>query len=375
MQPFKLFKQLITRKKPTRLRIPYDPAYKSVLEVLTPEGIQFFLPELYANLDHHFAPRFAEQELRSQIKGRAGQLVDKLVLVRLATGEMRLVLLHIEFESHPRNVPKRMFDYYCLLRDLDLAALFPDLFPTSAAKRVSRRRNPTPTFDITSLVIYVGNYVPKVYDHYAVSAFGTSNIFRFNTYIVRDMSEEALKANPNPFSIVILATKYVNQTFHDDEKRLTHKEKVYQLAAERGLERQKADAVLAFIDELLRLPLALEMQFGKSSYTLKPTSTGMYLTENSLIFANTVFREHYGYTPAELEARHSEEMAQTEFRISEKDSVISAKDSVISEKDAVIILSIVRLHTKRQMPVEEIADLMGVTPAFVTSVLVEKQAL
>ena len=383
MLRFKVYCGAYLRKKPFRLRIPYDATWKGITEALIHEFFEMFLPDLFAELDFDFIPRFVEQEVRARIKGRKLQFVDKLVLVRLRSGEMRLVLVHIEFESHPRNIPKRMFDYYCLIKDLDGATLFPDLVPATTTKSENRSRKTSTDFDITSLVVYVGNHVPKDHDRYEVNAFGTSNVFRFNTYIVRDQNEEALKANPNPFAIVVLATKYVNETRNDPRKRLSLKEKVYQLAAERGLTRKQADALLMFIDEILCLPIHLERKFNQSISTLPPNPNAMYITERSLLLADAITKANFGYSYTEREAvinqtlaqkdsalaQKDSALAQKEAALAQKDSVLAQKDSALAQKDSVITKSIVRLYTERRMSIADIAALMDITPEFVAETI------
>ena len=394
-------KWLLFRKKPTRLRIPYDPAWKDVTEVFLLEFLKMFFPDLYEQLDLDFTPRFVEKEVRSQIKGRAAQFVDKLILVRLVGGEMRLVLVHIEFESHPRNVPKRMFDYYCLLKDLEIATLFPDLVPAPikggrkhAATPERRSRKKLSDLAITSLVVYVGNNVPKIPDRYEVNDFGTSVVFRFNSYIVRDQNEADLEANPNPLALVILATKYVNQTFDDDTQRLTLKEKAYQLATQRGLHQNQADALLLFIDEMMRLSPPLHRQFNIDISNPSFHTPMRYASQVSLDLADAITKVNYGYTYAELEMMLKQTVSEQESVITEKEtlltekdslltekeslltekeSLLTEKDSLLTEKDSVIMKGIVRLHSERQMSVEEIADLLGLPAAFVTDTLAKNK--
>ena len=320
-----------------------------------------FLPELNERLDPTFAPRFVEQEVRAQLKGKAQKFVDKLVLVRLRDGDFRLVVVHLEFESRPRGIARRMFDYYCLIKDIDPAKLFPDLFPLSAneltTEPITARRKKVP-FDITALVVYVGNEVPKVYDRYEVDAFGTSHRYVFNTYIVRDQNEADLKANPNPFAIVVLATKYVNATTADSAARLSLKEQIYKFAIEigieRGMERKKIDSLLVFIDELLHLPPDLDKVFNTSIAKFQPATTSMYVTKVSFGLAEAILKEQIGFTSAELQAQLAEQKT--------------------AQREAVA-KNVVRLYTQKQMPVNEIADLLELTPQYVRAVLRKANAL
>ena len=311
------------------MTIPYDESWKAVVEALVYPFIAHFFPDIFIQLDPTFTPRFVEQEMRARIKGKAHKIVDKLLLVRLLDGEFRLVLIHIEFESHPSDIAKRMFDYYCLIKDVDVAKLFPDLVSKSSDLKKQQKM----PFAVTSLVVYVGNNVPAIPDRYEVEAFGTSVVFRFNTYSVRDQSEEALHANSNPFAVVTLANKYVNETIGDDEKRLTLKEMIFKLANERGYDEATITALLFFNDGLMCLPPNLEKQYLTYINDPQIIAAMPYIAQSSINFAEAVAKNHFGRTYSEL----------TES-LSAKDSTIAAKDSAIAAKNAATIKTILRLY-------------------------------
>ena len=329
------------------LRIPYDETWKAITEILILHFLAMFLPELYAQLDLSFTPRFIEQEVRARMKGKAQQFVDKLVLVCLQNGETQLVVVHIEFESHPEGIAKRMFDYYCLIKDINPAKLFPDLLTLTSPSDGQKIKQPKTTkipFDITSLVVYVGNSVPKIHDRYETERFGTKLAYVFNTYIVRDQDEASLKANPNPFSIVILATQYVNKTIGDHETRLSLKEKVYELACERGLNPVIADALLLFIDEILLLPTDLERQFNTHISKIQTNDSMYYITERSLALFDALAKERFGFTLGEAQA------------------AIAAKDSALTK-------SIVNLYLQKRFTTTEIAEITSLSTDFIVETL------
>ena len=145
-----------------------------------------------------------------------------MVQVTLKSGDKKLVFAHIEFESHPTtSVGERKFRHYGRIYD-------------SFGE------------DITAIVIYTGWDFPKVFDRYEKIIFGTRLTYSFNTYKIEEQTEEDLIQNPNPFAIVILANLYVLQSKNDDTKRLTFKEKVYELAKKRNYSKEKTTKLLIF---------------------------------------------------------------------------------------------------------------------------------
>ena len=66
-------------------------------------------------------------------------------------------------------------------------------------------------------------------------------------------------------------------------------------------------------------------------------------------------------------------ITEKESLLTEKESLLTEKDSLLTEKDSVIMKGIVRLHSERQMSVEEIADLLGLPAAFVTDTLAKNK--
>ena len=71
-------------------------------------------------------------------------------------------------------------------------------------------------------------------NRFEYTAYGTKLTYEFNTFVVRDLSEKALLANPNLYTVVFIANLYVLQTLDGTEdaylRRLELKKKPYQIA-------------------------------------------------------------------------------------------------------------------------------------------------
>jgi hypothetical protein len=108
-KPKKSAKEL---KEPTEIVIDFDSNWKFLIIKYFYQFIDFFLPDLYADLDTSRPPVFLDNELqtiwRSMKTGM--KMTDKLVRVWLKNGEERLVLVHIEIQARFETLfSKRMF--------------------------------------------------------------------------------------------------------------------------------------------------------------------------------------------------------------------------------------------------------------------------
>jgi hypothetical protein len=139
-----------------------------LIQAFTEEFIAFFLPTLYPLVDFSKPPEFLEQELAKLAADteRSGKkITDKLIKLYLKNGEEQFVLVHIEVEGDaPSAYSKEIFKYY--YRALDQHEV-----------------------DIATIVVYVGDKVPKRHNVYTRHFHGTELTFKFNSYLVKQQNE------------------------------------------------------------------------------------------------------------------------------------------------------------------------------------------
>ena len=178
--------------------IDYDVRWKEIITDLFEDFVAFFMPEAYEIIDFSQEVVFLEQELLKLFpdKERKGKVVnDKLVKVRLKSGEEKWILIHIEVQSsYETDFTERMFTYFYRIWD-------------------KYRQK------VTAIAIYTGDNVPKSNDNYAYEFLGTKLSYQFNVYKVMDAPEETLLASENPFALAILASKYLQKSKKDYDKR------------------------------------------------------------------------------------------------------------------------------------------------------------
>ena len=307
----------------TKLRIQYDRNWKQVVTELIDPFIAFFLPDLYAEIDWGFPPEFLEKELyKTQILKKNKRELDKLVKVKLKSGEEKWIFIHIEFQTNgAANIGMRMYEYYELIRE-----------------RYGK--------EIVALVVYTGDRIPKNPNSYTVEYFGTSITYCFNFYAVCEQTEAELLNNPNPFALIVLANWYVLQSKNDDEKRYSFKAKVYELAKNRGYSFEYSINLLMFVVYLMRLPQDLEQKFEKeiiSPNYYKEKKMRKY-SQSSYSIVNNAVRDLYGATVEELKA---EAAAKAEAAV---------KAEAAAKAEAALLKSIILLHDKIGLSMEEIAE-------------------
>jgi Putative transposase, YhgA-like len=271
-------KQIKISKQPPKPKIPFDKLWKSMVTDHFEDFLEMFMPELHQEVDYSVPFLFLEQELKAALIDKNLKQVDKLVGVQLKSGKQEWVYVHVEFEnSHSPNIKERMYDYNARIKE--------------KYKK-----------DITALVIYTGRNAPANPNCYTKTVFGTSIVFTFNAYAIVEQNEAALKANPNPFAIIVLANLYVANTYEDYAERLRLKEEIYVLARQRKYPDEKTNRLILFLTELMKLPSQLETQFNE--YISKPQkSTDMiYTTQTSRNMVDALAKEAFGQSVTEMDA-------------------------------------------------------------------------
>ncbi|MBE8719734.1 RpnC/YadD family protein [Sphingobacterium pedocola] len=162
-----------------------DPLWKSIIEQTFVHFLSFFFPDADDIFDLNRECEYLDKEFESlfppEPNNKGVRYVDKLVKAYLHDGSEQFVLCHIEVQSSKGtgDLAQRMFEYFYKISD--------------------KYKVP-----VTALAILAdGNksYRPAIY----VQEFmGTSLSYRFNSYKILDQDETVLRADSNPFAVVVL---------------------------------------------------------------------------------------------------------------------------------------------------------------------------
>lgn len=209
-----------------------DQIWKRVIGKFFSKFTEFFLPELYKDIDFYYKPKFLDNQLLKivQKSGSKNRISDKLVEVKLKDGTERFILIHVEVQdSRKIDFALRMYQYQY---------------------RIFDKFNK----EITALAIYTDDNIKFKPNTYAKELYGTEINYKFNTYKVLEQKDnkELLKNIDNPFAIVILSTLYYLETKKSDEKRYNFKLEVSKLLLKKGYKRKDVYELLEFIGILLK---------------------------------------------------------------------------------------------------------------------------
>ena len=129
-----------------------------------------FLPEIYEQVNYNILPAFLEQELQTIIPEPDSnhRVSDKLVKLKLETGEEKWIFVHIEVQGDVKvDFPKRMFQYFYRIFD--------------------KYDQP-----IYAIAIFTSKSPSKEFDSYLYNFYGTKLIYTYNTYWIASQSESEL---------------------------------------------------------------------------------------------------------------------------------------------------------------------------------------
>ncbi|MEY4903582.1 MAG: hypothetical protein RLZZ292_1397 [Bacteroidota bacterium] len=318
------------------LRIDYDGNWKIITTELIEDWVAFFMPELNEDIDFSIAPEFKEQEFFEFVEEeQTKNVADKLVKFRLKNGEDAWIFIHIEFQTEG-DISERMFTYYRRILD-----------------KFGK--------EITAIVIYTGRYAPKSQNKYEVIRYGTEVRYLFNSYVVAKQKESELLANNNPFAIVVLANLYVAKTHNNLRKRLTFKEKLYELAFSRGYSIEKITKLFIFVSELMLLSSELEKEYDayvQTQQKIKKEENMRVLRQSTLNIINNLTKNAYGQSVDEM--------------VQANQTIVQANQSIIQDKDAIIIRSIFNLKDSMNLTAAQIASILGVEIGYVEAILEKK---
>ncbi len=341
------------------LTIDFDTRWKELIYAFVEEFIQYFLPDLYQDVDFAVEPQFLEQELHKLFadEERKGKKIsDKLIKVRLKNGEDNFILVHVEIEGDaPSHYPREVFKYYYRIYDRYEA-------------------------DINTLVIYVGDQVPLSHNVYNRNTYGTKLSFEFHSYVVKNQTEADLLASPNICALAVLANLYVLQSKNDYAKRFGFKRQLLNLLLERKHSRRSIVDIFGFIRLLMLLPEELEQ---KLITEISPTMK--FVSQARMMFLNEYAVEVYGKTFEQIIAEKEQILAQQQAekeqilaqQQAEKEQILAQqqaeKEQILAqqqaEKEQILAQHILRMHTALHTDAEGIAMVLDKPIEFVQSVL------
>ena len=221
-------------------RASYDSPWKKALEVYFKGFVQFFFPDIAADVNWSRKYIFLDKELQ-QVTRKAVlgcRYVDKLVKLHRANGCEEWALVHIEVQSQrDMDFSRRMYTYNYRIFD-----------------RFDRK--------VASLAILADKNLAWKPDHYSYELWGSKAGLWFPSIKLIEYKEkwEELEESTNPFASVVMAHLKAIETTGDNEKRYQWKVSLIKRLYRSGYEKQDVIRLFDFIDWVMVLPEELEEQ-------------------------------------------------------------------------------------------------------------------
>ena len=236
----------------------YDSPWKETLDGYFEDFLQLCLPELHQAIDWATPPKTRDKEFQqiAQASETGPRSVDKLVEVRLLSGQIEWLLVHLEVQSQADAAfARRMFVYYYRIIDkfnqpvVSLAVLGDD----------------SPTWK------------PQCFQQ---SVFGCEIQFKFPTVKLLDYSDRVteLEASENPFATVILAHLMTLKTASDPADRCQWKLRLMRPLYQRGMSREVIRDLFKMIDWMMDLPTDIALQFENELLLFEQEKQMPYVT-------------------------------------------------------------------------------------------------
>lgn len=206
-----------------------DPLWKSILEQTFADFLRFIFPDADVVFDlrrpFDYLDKEFEQLFPPESNGKGVRYVDKLVKVYLKDGNKQFVLCHVEIQSSKGNgdLAERMFRYFYRIWD----------------------RYKVPITAIAILADENAGYRPAVYTQ---KFMGTSLRYDFNSYKILEKDESELRANENPFSVIVLtALLAIKNEKISDEGLKAIKHDLYDEMIKREMDRDTRQGLYDFL--------------------------------------------------------------------------------------------------------------------------------
>lgn len=211
-----------------------DPIWKSILEQTFSHFLAFFFPDADEVFDLDKGFDYLDKEFETlfppEPNNKGVRYVDKLVKVHMIGGGEQYVLCHIEVQSKrgKGDLAVRMFEYFYKIYD----------------------KYKVPITAIAILADGNKSYRPSTY----VQEFmGTKLIYTFNSYKIINQNEELLRADPNPFAVVVLTSLMaIKHKEISDEQLKSIKHDLYEEMMKRKMEKSVRQGVYDFLTYYVR---------------------------------------------------------------------------------------------------------------------------
>lgn len=214
-----------------------DSSWRRIIDLLLPEFVAFYFPQIHRDVDFARGFEFLDKELQKilpQDDDSGKRVVDKLVKVFLRDGSEKWLLIHIEVQGYQeRDFARRV--YHCNYR-------------------ISDRFGE----EVISVALLTDDNPDFRECIYSISRWGFRLHFEFPVVKLLDYREQwdALEGVANPFAMATMAFLKTVETQGLDHERYQWKRQFLLAMYGKGSSREMVLALYEFIDVVMALPEA-----------------------------------------------------------------------------------------------------------------------
>jgi hypothetical protein len=239
-------------------RADQDSPWKRILRFNFREAVEFFFPNIAAEIDWNQPIEFLDKEFQqltpdSEIGKR---FADQLVRVYKKGGGSIILLVHLEVQAEPENIfPERMFTYVIRIFEYFHQA------PISLAILCDSDPNWRP-------------------HRFGFETAGSSLEFNFTAVKLLDYRSQwdELEASDNIFATVVMTHLKVQETKRNEPERKQWKLTLIRRLYERGYDRSTIINLFAFVDWLMILSDEAKVAFWQELRTYEEERQMPYIT-------------------------------------------------------------------------------------------------
>jgi len=265
------------------IQTDYDGAWKQILDLYLPAFMEFFFPEVYAQIDWPQGYEVIDQELHKikRYSKRSKRFADKLVKVWRLDGNEQWVLIHIEIQSQQETgFEERVFVYFYRLRDV----------------------HEVPVASFVVLGDTTQDWKP---DEYKEEMWGTELNFKYPVVKLRDYWKrwDELEQSKNPFATVVMAHLQTQRSHNDPDARYEMKLNLIRRLFKLGYEREEINNLFKFIDWLMWLPEEQEITLYQEVIEMEEGEYMTYVPMEERVYRSGAWPPRSRTTGSTIQAR------------------------------------------------------------------------
>ncbi|MBC7525773.1 MAG: Rpn family recombination-promoting nuclease/putative transposase [Flavobacterium sp.] len=208
-----------------------DKAWKSIIDGLFRQFVEFFMSEIYDLIDFSVEPKSLDNEFKALFPESESddRRVDKLFEVKLKNNDIKWILLHIEVQSYKdKDFAKRMYHYYSRIFD-----------------KYDK--------EIEAIAVYTYKSDLYKYNEYKQELRTTKLIYQYKIYDIAIQDIKELKKSTNPFSFAIQTLIKAFGYEESDQKNFNFKLELTKLLLGSGFSNDEINNLFTFINHVFEI--------------------------------------------------------------------------------------------------------------------------